>query len=562
MRVISLNSISSPRKNLSADLVAGLTFALVNIPTAMAHALMAAVNPVLGTYTLIFGTPMAAIFTSSVFMNVSTTSAMAVAAGSVLVPYSGAQRNEALVVLVILVGIIQLGLGILRMGTMVRFIPNSVMVGFANGVGVLIILGQLSDLTGYDSTYSNKVAQTLDMLLHREGIDKQALLIGLTTIALVLLLSRTRLRKVSAILALVTTSLMVHLLHWSEIELIQDIATFPTSLPRPVFPELRLVFPLLVPAISITLVGLVQGAAVSQRYPNPDGKFPDVSRDFLGQGFANLVTGFFQGIPAGGSMSGTSLNISSGAKSRWTNIFAAVFVAVIILLFSRAVGYIPLPALAGLVLLAGFQSLRIPDAISVWYTGNVPATAMLLTFGLTLTIPLQYAVLVGVAFAVMLYVIKQSNQVRVIQIIPVEEGFPLETQPAAELGKNEIIVLMIYGSVFFAASQTIEATLPSAEHADHSVVILGLRGHSEVGSTFVTSLWRYAESLKAHNSKLMLVGIDQEVYKILVNTGYIRVFGEESVFIATEQIGQPLNQALAEARKWTGETPVFRLDFS
>ena len=182
--------LTTPRKHAAADLIAGLTFAVVNIPTAMAHAMMAAVNPVLGTYTLIFGTPVGAIFSSSVFMNISTTSAMSVAAGSVLIGYSGESRTQALVVLVVLVGVIQLVLGVLKQGSMIRFVPHSVMVGFANGVAVLIILGQLSDLTGYESVYSNKIAQTLDMLLHFRAVSFQSLAIGVLTILLVLLVEQ------------------------------------------------------------------------------------------------------------------------------------------------------------------------------------------------------------------------------------------------------------------------------------------------------------------------------------------------------------------------------------
>jgi SulP family sulfate permease len=261
-------------------------------------------------------------------------------------------------------------------------------------------------------------------------------------------------------------------------------------------------------------------------------------------------------------MSGTSLNINSGAKTRWTNIFAGVFVAVIILIFEQMIGLIPMPALAGLVLLAGFQSLKIPAAITVWQTGKVPAVAMALTFGLTLTIPLQYAVLVGVAFAVMLYVIRQSNQVQVVQIVPVPDGLPLEAPPPPELPKNQVTILMIFGSVFFAASQTIEESFPSADHTDHAVVILGLRGHAEVGSTFINSLWRYADSLKAHNSKLMLVGINQEVRQRLLNTGFIQAIGEENVFSATPQLGEALNKALAEASKWIDRAPELRINLT
>jgi SulP family sulfate permease len=163
--------IERPSKGLlGADLLAGFTFAVANIPTAMAHALMATVNPVLGIYTLMFAVPVGAIFTSSVFMNVSTSSALSMATGSSLIDYSGDAKVQALATLVLLVGLIQLVAGLLKAGSLLRFVPHSVMVGFINGVAVLIILGQMSDLTGYESTYSNKVFQTLDMMLHRQEI--------------------------------------------------------------------------------------------------------------------------------------------------------------------------------------------------------------------------------------------------------------------------------------------------------------------------------------------------------------------------------------------------------
>ncbi|MGZ8253585.1 MAG: SulP family inorganic anion transporter, partial [Burkholderiaceae bacterium] len=153
------------RTQLGADLVAALTFAVVNVPQAMGHAVLAMVNPVLGIYTLMVAVPVGAIFSSSVFMNVSTTGALSVAAGVVLIEFPAGHRAEALIVLVLLVGAMQLLAGVFRLGFLIRFVSNAVMTGFLNGVAVLIILGQLSDLTGYQSGFSNRVAQALDLLL-------------------------------------------------------------------------------------------------------------------------------------------------------------------------------------------------------------------------------------------------------------------------------------------------------------------------------------------------------------------------------------------------------------
>jgi len=135
------------KANLTSDLLAGLTFALVNIPQSMAHALLAAVNPVLGLYTLMVATPVGAVFTSAIFLNVSTSSAISVATGGTLIEYTSASRGTVLVTLVIMIGIFQLILGLFRLGWITRFIPFSVMTGFMTGVAVLIIIGQLGDFT-------------------------------------------------------------------------------------------------------------------------------------------------------------------------------------------------------------------------------------------------------------------------------------------------------------------------------------------------------------------------------------------------------------------------------
>ena len=164
-----MNTIKPEKKHLTSDLLAGLTFALVNVPQSMAHALLAAVNPVFGLYTLMLATPVGALFTGATFMNVSTTSALAVAAGDTLITYPSSERGPVLVTLVIMIGIFQVVLGLLRMGWVTRFIPFSVMTGFMSGVAALIIIGQLGDFTGYYSSYSGKIPQVADLVLNRRS---------------------------------------------------------------------------------------------------------------------------------------------------------------------------------------------------------------------------------------------------------------------------------------------------------------------------------------------------------------------------------------------------------
>ena len=336
---------------------------------------------------------------------------------------------------------------------------------------------------------------------------------------MVLLLITPRLRKFAFIIAIVVSTVLLAVLGWQSVETVGDIATITATLPQIQLPDIGLLCQMLLPAFSIAIIGLIQGAGVSQGYPNPDGKYPNVSRDFLGQGMANLATSFVGGIPAGGSISGTALIMSAGARSRWTNISVGLFVAVIVALFASLVSLVPMSALAALLIVAGFQGMRIPQALTVWNTSRVSGVVMILTFLATLFMPLQYAVLVGVAFSVLLYVARQSNKVVLTQIVPVPGGLP-EEHPAPEtLPSHQVTMLQIYGSLFFAAAKSLEEMLPALDDTTHAVVLIGLRGRNEIGSTFVTVLERYVKDLYAHDSKLMLVGVSPDVYSQLVRSG-------------------------------------------
>jgi SulP family sulfate permease len=307
---------------------------------------------------------------------------------------------------------------------------------------------------------------------------------------------------------------------------------------------------MLLPAFSVAMIGLIQGAGVSQGTPNPDGKYPNVSRDFLGQGMANIATGFVGGVPAGGSISGTMLLMSAGARSRWANIAAGLFVAAIVLLAAPLVERVPMPALAALLIVAGFQALRVPQAAVIWNTSRVSAAIMIITFAATLFVPLQYAVLLGIAFSVVLHVFQQANKVVVTEWVVQPQGFPLEQPAPKQLPSHRLTLLYIYGSLFFAAAKNLEAMLPAVDAATHAVVAISLRGQGEVGSTFVTVLQRYAAALHAHDSKLMLVGVEAAVRDQLARTRVLQLIGEENVFLATQQLGEAMNQAVAAANDW------------
>lgn len=517
------------------DLSAGITKSIDSVTGGMANALLAGVNPMYGLYTVLAATPVGAIFSSSVFMNIDSTGAISATAGAMLLVVPESDRPAALATLTLLVGAFMLIAGLLKLGFLTRFISNAVLRGFITGIGVNIILGQLSDITGYSSPFHNKVVAAVDSLMHISDWDIQVVLVGVVTIAVVMILDQTPLRKISMLIGLLVGSALVPLLDLTTVPLVSSLGAIPSTLPRPVLPDLTYVPTLLSPAFAITIIALAQSAGVSQAYPNPDGEYPNASRDFSGQGAANLAASMIQGLPAGGSLGGTAYILKLGAKSRWANIIAAISAAVIILLFGPQIGHIAMATLAGLLMIVGYQTINFRDIRRVAHTNPSAKTLMLVTFLATLIVPLQDAIFFGVALSFAVFAYRESESTSIVEITTDKKGVPVEMPAPKALASDRITVLDVYGSLFFAGARNLEEDLPDAKKTRNAVVILNLRGYNEVGSTFLIVLEKFTKELQENGNLLMLVGVSQAVNRQFEETGITSMIGSENIF----QMGAP-----------------------
>jgi SulP family sulfate permease len=549
-RKVQMMGLKVPRKTLLNDAVTGLVMAVINVPQALANGVLAGVNPVFGLYSMIVGTTVAAFVTASVFMNVDSTSATALTAGEALAGVTSEEHLGYLVVLGLLVGLFMLVFGLLKLGFLVRFVSNAVMTGFLSGLGVLTVLGQVGDLTSFYSEAGNKVFRAIDTLLNFRQIDLATLFIGLATIVAIVLAERTPLKRYAYLLALVLVTILVPLLGLESVTLVGDTTDIPRTIPIPHLPDLSLVPSLILPALAIALIALVQAAGVSQSVPNPNGEYPDPSGDFRGQGIANMAVGLSGGIPVGGSVSGTALVRSSGAQSRWANIFTGLFGLVVVLLFAPLVELIPLAALAGLLVTVGAGMVNVPRLRTVWNTGPAPLTIMLITFVATLFTPIQVAVALGVVLHILLYIFRSAEAVRLERIVPQEDGTFFEGEVPEALSSGEIVVLQPIGSLFFAGVAELEEHLPKVGQAQGAVVVIRLRDRDEVGSTFIRTVERYLKSLQVGGNVLMLEGLSERVLDQLRKTDLLGLIGEENVFLGQPQHGASLRQALAAAEEW------------
>lgn len=545
------------RKSLPADIVAGATTALVSIPQAMGFALVAGINPIYGLYTATFATAIGALLTGSSYLKVMLSNVLAVSLFSVLAPVPAADVPATLFVLTLLVGLFQLGFGLFRAGSLTRFVSNAVLTGFIIGSALLIVIGQLGNFTSYDLPDTPiRALAVVDLILHAGEIQPDALAVGILTIVLIIAFRRVpQLRSVALLLPLIIATLIVGVA-FPAVALVGDITAIPAGLPVPTIPDIALAPGLLVPALALAIIGLVTAVGVTETTPERDGTIADVNRDFAGQGVTNILCSFLQCAPANGSLSATALNVSAGAQTRAANLISGALVGVIIVLAGSLAELIPLPALAGILILIGAELMYQPDEVTCIFRHSHPGRwAMIATFLSTQVLPLQYSIYVGIFLSLGIYLVTSTREASVVSLVPVGEGMFREEQPPARLTTGRLTILSVSGSVYFATLRAIERSLPSSEGVEGAVVILALRGRVEVGSGLFRMLERYARQVSAHGSRLLLAEVDLQLLAGLEETSAAATIGCENIFLATPIIGESLMGAIRAGEALVREKP-------
>jgi SulP family sulfate permease len=541
--------------SLRADGLAGLNAAVASVPDGLASGLLAGVNPIYGLYACMAGPIAGSIFSSTQLLIVATTSAASLAAGQALGGLSSPARDNALFVMVLLIGAFQILFGLLRLGRLARFVSYSVMTGFLTGIAVLTVLSQLPTVTGYEAKGSNRVIATLDLLLNIGQVDPRTIAVSGLTLALALLLPRTRLGNFGNLLAIILPSLVVVLFSLESVRVVRDVGEIPHGLPTPFIPPLSAVSPdVITGALAVAVIVLVQGAGVSQSVPNPDGSRTRASRDFIAQGAANVASGLFRGLPVGGSLSTTALGVLSGARTRWTAIFAGVWMAVVVVALPDVVAQIAMPALGVLLIVASASAIKPAEALSIWNTSAPSRIASVTTFLATLFLPIQVAVGTGVVLSAVLYLYTSSADISVVELVERPDGRIEERKPPKHLRSNAATVLDVYGHLFYAGAQTLGRLLPRSQDAENPVVILRLRGRTTVGATLIDELSNYAKQLAKVNGRLYLAGLSEDVYDQMVRTGKLREADLVRAYKATPIVGESTREAIAAARTWLVST--------
>ena len=546
-----LRRLAPSREKFKKDTVAGLVLGVESVPDGLALGVLAGVNPLAGLYGYLFGTVGGALMTSTPVLAVQVTGATAL-----IVADTGLQRfsdpERALFTLSIMAGLVMIIAGVLGLGRLLRFVSSAVMIGFIAGVGVNTILGQLGNFTGYETTGSNRVLRTLDLLMHFWEVHLPSLGVGIVTLALIVLLNRTRLGALGMVVAILVGSGLAYglgLLGY-PVAVVGDVASGRLGLPLPALPALDVMVELLIPALAIAFVGMVQGAGITTAFPDPGGKPSNASRDFIGQGVGSVISGIFRGMPASGSMSATALNVQAGAQTRFSLFVAGAVMAIVVIAAGDLVGYVAFPALAALLIVVGFGTIRPPVIMRAIRSGKLQTAVLVATFVMTIIVPVHFAVLAGVAFAVVLFVVEQSQQLTVRRLVLGKGSFMREVDPPREVPPREVVILQPYGNLFFASAANFREQLPIVTPESRcSVVVLRLRGVDDLGVSVAQIIVDYAEELAANDSRLIVNG-GEALFKRLVRSGGLRSIGEQNYYLSGEWHGKTVAKAYREGLAW------------
>lgn len=556
------NELQPRRRTFLRDLLAGLPGAISSVPDGMAAGVLAGVSPAHGLYAGLAGPLVGGLTASTRLMIIATTGAAALAAGSAIAAVPAADRDAAMILLTAMTGLVLVIAALIKLDRYIRYVSQSVMLGFLAGISVNMVLGQLPDLVGVEGSGSIPLLKAVSVITRLGEISVASAVTGLAALAILIVFGRTRAAMLGSLVALVLPTIAVHLLHRDDVALVKQAGAIPRGLPVPQLPELSMITPGLVGgAVAVAALIIIQGAGVAEAAPNPDGRPSSIRRDVVSQGLANAGSALIGGMPVGGSVGQTALNKAVGARTRWASIWAGVWMAAILLAFSGLVGEVAMPTLAAVLIYAGAGSIRPTELIAALRAGLIPMIAMSATFVAVLVLPIAPAVGIGVIASLLLQLNQESLDLRLCEQRLDDRGRVIEEPAPAVVGPGEVLVLNPYGSLFFAGARTLQRRLPEPSNPEAGttvadiggpIVILRLRGRMTLGATFLKVIGSYAARLEAVDGALYLSGVRPELVRRWHVDDQSSLIAGVRIYPATEVVGDSTRAALAYAGRLDG----------
>jgi sulfate permease, SulP family len=516
------------RHKFLLDLIAGITVGLVALPLAMAFAIASGLTPQAGIYcAIVTGFLISALGGSKTQIGGPTGAFVVVVAGIV-----AAHGVDGLFVCTVMAGVLLVIMGVTGLGTGVKFIPRPVVIGFTNGIAVLIASTQIKDFFGL---HLDKVPGVFSLRMEALARNFHTISFEATALAVFTLLTLIICRSVSAripgpIVALLLGTLAVYFFKLPVETIGTRFGGIPSGLPHLVIPKFRidLIHGLLGPAFTVAMLGAIESlmsAVVSDRMSN-DRHNPNV--ELIGQGVANIFSPMFGGLPATGAIARTATNIRSGAQSPVAGMIHALTLLCILLFAAPLVSYVPMCALAGILMIVAYNMgewREIPQLLKLTKTD---VSIWLVTFALTVFADLTVAVEAGMILAALLFISRVAATTTVSQV----------TDDYIEDGRMHILqdkdipyyatIFRIHGPFLFGATDKISVVTENL-HKLPPVVILRLRNMTALDATGLFALEEVAKQLHASKRTLILCGAREQPAKLIHQAEFEEVVGPENI---------------------------------
>lgn len=520
---------------LRHDAIAGVTVGFIALPLAMAFAISSGLPPQAGLYCAVVTGFLISALGGSRFQIGGPTGAFVVIVAGIVADYG----VSGLLTATMMAGFILVVLGATGLGTAVKFIPQPVILGFTNGIAVVIASAQLRDLFGLEvNSVPGEFIPRMQVLLEAgDTFSPLATLFGLGTIAFVLLWRRFVTTRVPGyIVVLVLGTLIVGTLNLDVPTVGSRFGGLPSGLPKLAMPEIQpgLLLTLLSPAMTIAMLGAVESllsAVVADRMGG-DRHNPNV--ELVAQGVANLASPLFGGLPATGALARTAANIRSGARTPVSGMIHALTVLLVLLVAAPLARFVPLPVLAGILVLVAYQmgewheirpALRQSRAdIAVWVT----------TFSLTVLADLTVAVEVGMVLAMLMFISKVSRTTTVASVQAADAADGRLHVIEEENLPDYVTVFRVYGPLMFGATDQVIAIADRTSTLT-PIVIIKLRYMTAIDATGLRALEDVADALARSNRHLIVCGAQSQPAALLKRSGFDRRIGPENLCANTTQ---------------------------
>jgi sulfate permease, SulP family len=527
------------RHKFLLDLIAGITVGLVALPLAMAFAIASGLTPQAGIYcAIVTGFLISAFGGSKTQIGGPTGAFVVVVAGIV-----AAHGVDGLFMITVMAGVLLVIMGVTGLGTGVKFIPRPVVIGFTNGIAVLIASTQIKDFFGL---HLDKVPGVFSLRIEALARNFHTLSYQATALAVFTLLTLILCRSVSAripgpIVALLLGTLAVYFFKLPVETIGTRFGGIPSGLPHFAIPRFRtdLIHGLLGPAFTVAMLGAIESlmsAVVSDRMSN-DRHNPNV--ELIGQGIANIFSPMFGGLPATGAIARTATNIRSGAQSPVAGMIHALTLLCILLFAAPLVSYVPMAALAGILMVVAYNMgewREIPQLLKLTKTD---ISIWLVTFALTVFADLTVAVEAGMILAALLFISRVAATTTVSQVT----GDYVEDGRVHILQDKDIpyyaTIFRIHGPFLFGATDKI-AVVTEDIHKLPPVVILRLRNMSALDATGLFAVEEVARQLHASKRTLILCGAREQPSQLMRQAEFEEVVGKENI---CDNVQQALNRA-------------------